>query len=354
MTTLVFVDTNIFLDYYRAEGRDDLSILDRFANNKDRIITTTQVEMEYKKNRQHVIVESTKSIYQPPSSIVIPSFLRESHAKSIKSSQEQLSKQTKELKEKTTMLLREPSQNDPVYKSLQKFFGSKAPCHFHVDLDDKIKSEIEEKAHRRFLMGYPPRKGKDSSMGDSINWEWIIHCANKFSCDIIVVSRDGDYGLQFGNDLVLNDWLQQEFIERVNKKCKLTLTTKITEAFKCASIRVTKKQEQSEQQLLEMIIPKVTIVALFPPLGATDVSVTPTFIWPNVNGAIYEFVLAEELGQADKFAVIVYAATTKSNTHICNETLKFSTTYYWRVRAISSSIKGSWLESFFTTKPADL
>ena len=114
--------------------------------------------MEYKKNRQYAILESSKSINQPSNSIVIPSFLRESHAKSIKSIQKQLSKQTKELKEKTTMLLSEPGHNDPVYESLQKFFSSKAPCHFHVNLDDNVKSEIEEKAHRRFLMGYPPGK----------------------------------------------------------------------------------------------------------------------------------------------------------------------------------------------------
>jgi len=350
MTTLVFVDTNIFLDYYRAEGCDDLSILDHFANNKDRIITTTQVEMEYKKNRQHAILDSSKSINSPSNSLVIPSFLRESHAKSIKVIQAQLSKQTKTLKEKTTMLLREPGQNDPVYKSLQKFFNSKSLCHFHVDLDEKIKSEIEEKAYHRFLLGYPPRKEKDTSMGDSLNWEWVIHCANNFSANIVIVSRDSDYGLRFGNELILNDWLQQEFDDRVNKKYQLTLTTKITEAFKSASIQVTKEQEQSEQKLLEMFIPKITITTSFPLVGEKGVSVTPTFAWNNIIGAIsYDIAIAEDIGQEDKFAKINYSETTDSNFFMFVKTLKYNTTYYWRIRATIGTGKSPWQQSFFTT-----
>lgn len=351
MTTLIFVDTVIYLDYYRVQGDASLSILDHFINYKDRIITTTQVEMEYKKNRQDVILESTKSIYKPPDSIVIPSFLRESHSKFINSAQAQLSKQTKELREKTAMLLREPDSNDPVYKSLQKFFSSKAPCHFRVNLDDNIKSEIEEKAQRRFLMGYPPRKAKDTSMGDAVNWEWIIYCANKFSANIIIVSRDGDYGHQDGNNSILNDWLQHEFNERVQNKYQITLTTKLTEAFKSASIRVTKKQEQSEQQLLNTITPNVTIAALFPNIGAKDVSITPVFAWPSATGAnSYEFMLAEETGQIDKFATIDYSASTTVNFHKCVQPLKYNTTYNWGVRAVHANFsKSAWLVSFFKT-----
>jgi len=49
---LVFVDTNILLDFYRVRGRDtSLSILDHLDNNKDRFIVTNQVEMKFKKHR---------------------------------------------------------------------------------------------------------------------------------------------------------------------------------------------------------------------------------------------------------------------------------------------------------------
>ena len=55
MSVLVFIDTNIYLDFYRVRGTDaTLSILKHFDENHDRIITTSEVEMEYKKNRQRV------------------------------------------------------------------------------------------------------------------------------------------------------------------------------------------------------------------------------------------------------------------------------------------------------------
>jgi hypothetical protein len=41
---LIFIDTNIFLDFYRAAGRDTkLSILSLIDSNHDRIITGEQV-----------------------------------------------------------------------------------------------------------------------------------------------------------------------------------------------------------------------------------------------------------------------------------------------------------------------
>ncbi len=357
MTTLVFVDTNVLLDYYRAEGNDDLSILSRFANNKDRIITTTQVEMEYKKNRQSAILRASESISQPQNSIVVPSFLRESQlTQSINKTQTELKKHAKELKEKTTKLLSDPILNDPVYKALQPFFNSKAPCHFRLDLDAPIKEEIEQKAYRRFLMGYPPRKDKDTSMGDSINWEWLIHCADKFASNVIIVSRDGDYGLRYGSDVILNDWLQQEFKERIKDKYQLTLTTKLTEAFKLASIRVTKQQELSEEQMLNSI--KADFLAAFrnninPPVGARDVSLCPVFTWPGTNGTIsYDFVIAEDFGHVNKFAIIDYGATTSRNSIGCKETLKPNTTYWWQVRAVGpTKLVGAWTSYFFTTGP---
>ena len=50
MSALLFIDTNIYLDFYRFSGSGTpLSMLKHFDGNLDRIITTTEVEMEYKK-----------------------------------------------------------------------------------------------------------------------------------------------------------------------------------------------------------------------------------------------------------------------------------------------------------------
>ena len=56
---LVFVDTNILLDFYRFRRESGLVLLQRFDKIHDRLITTYQVEMEFKKNRQRVILDAS-------------------------------------------------------------------------------------------------------------------------------------------------------------------------------------------------------------------------------------------------------------------------------------------------------
>ncbi|MDO8703509.1 MAG: PIN domain-containing protein [Sulfuricaulis sp.] len=59
MDALIFIDTNIFLDFYRyPQGSAVLPILGYIDGNHDKIITGNQIEMEFKKNRQKVILES--------------------------------------------------------------------------------------------------------------------------------------------------------------------------------------------------------------------------------------------------------------------------------------------------------
>jgi hypothetical protein len=92
---------------------------------------------------------------------------------------------------------------------------------------------------------------------------------------------------------------------------------------------------------------------MFPLQGSTNVPVNTTFTWPAspTPGATYEFVIAEELGNVDKFAIIDYSATAPTNATILRETLKYDTTYWWRVRTVTGTSKSDWTTYFFTTEP---
>jgi len=66
LDTLLFVDTNVLLDFYRIRKSDiSLKYLEQLEACKDRLIIGSQVEMEYKKNRQKVIVESLTNFGTP-------------------------------------------------------------------------------------------------------------------------------------------------------------------------------------------------------------------------------------------------------------------------------------------------
>jgi len=97
-------------------------------------------------------------------------------------------------------------------------------------------------------------------------------------------------------------------------------------------------------------------ILLTPSQGDKHAAVKPTFAWTSVDSSdSYEFVLAEEIGLDDKFAIIDYSATTDINEHVAREPLKYNTTYNWRVRAVRNGDTGAWVTLFFTTmqEPAE-
>jgi hypothetical protein len=62
LDALIFIDTNIFLDFYRIRGDGvGLGLLEKIGDHHDRIITDSQIEME-KKNRQQIILDSLKAV----------------------------------------------------------------------------------------------------------------------------------------------------------------------------------------------------------------------------------------------------------------------------------------------------
>jgi len=104
----------------------------------------------------------------------------------------------------------------------------------------------------RFIHGCPPRKSEDISIGDAFNWEWMIHCANANRAELVIVSRDQDYGIEFEKTTYLNDHLKQEFSERVSQKRKILLYTRLSEALKHFEIKVTPEEEDVERDVIRL------------------------------------------------------------------------------------------------------
>lgn len=85
-----------------------------------------------------------------------------------------------------------PEENDDVFKALNLLEDSNSLLFLGENHDEL--EPIFLRAKNRFLKGFPPRKNDDTSLGDGINWEWVVECSIKTGKDIILVSRDGDYG----------------------------------------------------------------------------------------------------------------------------------------------------------------
>ena len=249
---LIFIDTNIYLDFYRIRRSDiSMSYLDLIDKNKKHIITGSQIEMEFKKNRQKVILESLKKFKTPDwNNLSAPALLEESQAmQQIEKKKKEIGTQQKKINEKIEKILNNPSQNDQVFTTLNRLFRYKSKT--NLDRENKIRFKIRNLAKKRFVLGYPPRKNDDISIGDAVNWEWVIYCAQNSSKDIIIVTRDSDFGAIIKSKSYLNDWLRIEFKERVSRKRNIFLTDKLASAFKAIKLPVSKAMVEEEARILE-------------------------------------------------------------------------------------------------------
>lgn len=244
-----FVDTNIFLDFYRDSNEATLSLLERLQPVRDRVISTYQVEMEFLKNRQRVLVESLGKLKVQPSPTV-PAILSDSNTNtSLKVINKSVAKKAEILRRRIINLLKDPRQNDVVYQTLQEVFQSTSG---HVlTRDMKIRHQIKRKAWRRFILGYPPRKQSDTSVGDALNWEWIVHCGQEFQGRILIVSRDGDYGTSVQSTHFLNDQLLDEYRDRVGPRKSIAYTPKLSDALKELQVHVPQNEIDAEAKAIE-------------------------------------------------------------------------------------------------------
>lgn len=261
---LIFIDTNIFLDFYRIRKSDiSMKYLEQIENHLDLIITTSQVEMEYKKNRQSVILESIDEIKKIGTVTGnIPAILSNTKAvEMISKSRKEIQTKKKNLKDKIEKILKNPVYNDLVYKSLQKLFRNKSEI--NLNRENKKRFKTRNLAKKRFLLGYPPRKKSDNSIGDAVNWEWIITCALETGKHIILVTRDNDFGCTYEKESYLNDWLLQEFKQRTSRQRKIILTDKLSKAFQLVKIPVTQEMIEEENKVINLSLENYSNSRLF-------------------------------------------------------------------------------------------
>lgn len=247
---IVFVDTNIFLDFYRKEGSEAVKQIEALKRHREKLIFSDQVLMEFMKNRQVVISSSLRELRRPET-ISLPPYLRElSHNAQMKKEVEALQRRVKSITEKASKILTDPKRNDLVFRDILDLFNQGGQ--FFLKRDDPRRFSIRRRATKRFFLGYPPRKASDTSIGDAFNWEWIIECAKtcKNNSHVMIVSRDGGFGIRADKTSHLNDWLQKEFSERVAKRRKILLTARLTDALKKLNEAVSKKDLEEETRIL--------------------------------------------------------------------------------------------------------
>jgi hypothetical protein len=248
---LLFIDANIWLDFYRHRNNTGLRLLKHTEAIKDKLIVTYQLETEFKANRQAAILEGLQAL-KDPEGVSRPGIFSEAKAIAKLSRNLNEDKQRiKDLRARMVRALKNPKIYDPVYKVCQRIFHKEDEI--TLSRTDKLRHAIRRHAFKRFLHGCPPRKSRDISIGDAFNWEWMVYCAEKRTAGLIIVTRDGDYGVTYGGHSYINDHLRQEFSERVSQKRDLLLYASLSDALKLFSVEVSKQEQAAEKEVVNNI-----------------------------------------------------------------------------------------------------
>jgi len=88
-----------------------------------------------------------------------------------------------------------------------------------------------------------------------------------------------------------------------------------------------------------------------PSPGATGIALNPVFTWDSVaNASSYEFILSKDSGFSDVVVALTGNDALPTVAWGCDRELDYSTSYFWKVRAINANSYGDWVTNVFTTE----
>jgi len=183
----VFIDTNIFLDFYSLSEKDigELRKLIKLINDEEiQLILSQNVLDEFYKNRIKKIYATTSGM-DKIKQIPLPTLLKqyETECTEFRKAQAEANDKYIILKNKLMDDVKaEQLSADKIIKEI-----------FNISKIIPVDWDISRMAQQRFLRRLPPRKNDNNdSMGDAINWETLKNNINGNE-DLHIISGDGDF-----------------------------------------------------------------------------------------------------------------------------------------------------------------
>jgi len=149
---LVFIDTNILLDFYRKPGDSAIRQLKALEKHRESLILGDQLSMEFLKNRQAAIVAGIQAMQKPVRPIVPSVLLDAQAAKTLIKNYAATEKKWQQSKKRIEKMLTNPSTADPVYQHLMRIFDHDGD--FNLKRPNKVRFTIRNLARKRFALGY--------------------------------------------------------------------------------------------------------------------------------------------------------------------------------------------------------
>lgn len=190
MTNLVFIDTQIYLDFYRRGLKKNRELLDLLPRLKGTILVTQQVAYEVERNRVGRYLADTDQLIpkSAPKLLEIEPFASDDATEVVA-----LNKSIAANVKQTEVLLK--SLQSHHLRNVQAIAEGKDIVSTRLlPLFEKAKSETSDQLNRARLRkerGQPPGK-KTDTLGDQISWEQVLDAVEGHT-DLWLVTRDGDF-----------------------------------------------------------------------------------------------------------------------------------------------------------------
>lgn len=185
--TLIYIDTNVYLDFYQA-AHDPIAVFDELHKVRENLVITEQTGKEFARNRNSRLAQLVGNIKK--SNATTPytvSVVRETpEFKEWLTAQKVAEAAVKKLAVRIDTWIMDEDQ-DPVTKGIKKLIGEMVRYH---TTDAAI-----EKAKLRKILGNPPTSPDKHTIGDELIWETLLE-----QCDenLIIVSRDRTFLENYG------------------------------------------------------------------------------------------------------------------------------------------------------------
>ncbi len=206
----IFIDANIYLEFYRLDLREFSEILPSLEEIADDVFVTKQIRDEVNRNKLNVTLATCQELVKrvdPSKAGLSASLAADYQAKFGQKWPFMLDKpQIQVAKNNFSQLIRDrvtavAGSTDVVSVALGKILRKAKDC---------SRDELERARSRR-ERGNPPGK-KGDPLGDQISWEQL-KAALSDDDDVWIVTKDTDYSSSFDNVVFLNPSLQEELEE---------------------------------------------------------------------------------------------------------------------------------------------
>lgn len=207
----IFIDANIYLNFYDSNKADFKKLLNSLLEIKKSIFVTMQIASEVRRNKLEVAKRSLTGHFDTAkmTKVSLPKQFDTEILKIQDWNKESHNLHTKQmqLREELKSLIHETLNNimlsqDRVSQVLEQLFQNAV-----------VASENEiQLAKTRKELGNPPGKPSDP-LGDQLSWEQFLEYSSEAE-NIWIITKDQDYFTNFDNKNYLNSFLAQELISR--------------------------------------------------------------------------------------------------------------------------------------------